>query len=347
MGSKIVSRCICFYFHADYRKLFGCRFVSNMRVDETMRSSAESRTDLLAAYRSATVHHSSAQQAVLINQILRSYFLEGLIDQALKFSSKVSFPETRSNAQYARYLYYMGVFRAVQLQYSEAHSFLTQALRKAPQEGAKGFKLAAIKAGIVVELLMGEIPDRSTFNQFKPELKPYLLVAQSVRRGDLAAFGSTVAAFESQFSADRLLSLIRRLHQSVIKAGLRSITASYSRIMLSDVKAKLGLSTVDEATDVTAKAIVDGVIDAKINYEKLFLESSWGADVYSTAEPAKQIDKRIAFCLQLHTDAVRAMEYPDVNAMAKELMETNEEILKAQKLDLEEGLDEEDDDMMM
>ena len=316
-----------------------------VRVYELSGRIGDTRATLMAAYTSACVHHSAAKQAVLINLILRCFYIQGLVDQGQKFSSKIEFPETRSNAEFARYLFYMGIIRAVQLQYSEAHSFLSQAVRKAPSTVAGGFRLAATKANIIVELLMGEIPDRSVFKG--EQLVPYLLITQSVRKGDVTEFTKVVAQYESLFIADRLISLIRRLHQNVIKAGLRSITSSYSRISLSDVAAKLGLASVNEATDVAAKAIVDGVIDARINYGNHSLESSWGADIYSTNEPAKQLHKRIAFCLQLYTDAIKAMQYPDVNEIEKELMETNEEILRAQKMDLEDGLDEDDDDMML
>ena len=316
------------------------------RVFELTNKVAEARPALLSAFRSASVHHASGKQAVLINLILRSYFLQGLIDQASKFISKITFPETRSNAEFARYLFYVGIIKAVQLNYSESHSCLMQAIRKAPQAGALGFRLAATKAAIIVELLTGEIPERSIFNEFKTPMKSYRLIADSVRKGDVATFSHILEQNKALFVKDRLWSLVRRLHQNVIKAGLRATAASYSRITLADIALKLSLSSVDEAADVAAKAIIDGVIDARINYEKGWLESTWGEDVYSTNEPAKQLHKRIAFCLQLHADAVKAMMYPDVNEIEKELMETNEEILRAQKVDLDD-LEEDDDDLMM
>jgi 26S proteasome regulatory subunit N3 len=316
------------------------------RVHELSGAVSEVRPTLLEAFRSATVHHSPTKQAVLINLILRSYFLQGLVDQASKFVSKVNFPETRSNAEFARYLFYLGVIKAIQLEYSESHSCLMQAIRKAPQGCALGFRLAATKASVIVELLMGEIPDRSVFNEFKNPMRTYLTITEAVRKGDVVAFTQILKDNEALFVKDRVWSLVRRLHQNVIKAGLRGIATTYSRISLSDVAKKLSLATVEEAADVSAKAIVDGVIDAHINYEKGWLESSWGEDVYSTTEPAKQLHKRIAYCLQLHTDAVKAMMYPDVNEIEKELMETNEEILKAQKVDLQD-LEDDDDDLMM
>lgn len=72
-----------------------------------------------------------------------------------------------SNNQTARYLYYVGRIKAVQLEYSQAQLSLIQALRKAPEVGAIGFRVQVQKLLVIVELLMGEIPQRSVFAQEK------------------------------------------------------------------------------------------------------------------------------------------------------------------------------------
>ena len=52
----------------------------------------------------------------------------------------------------------------VQLNYTDAHTNLQQAIRRAPPpKTAPGFYQAVHKYFIVVELLMGDIPDRSLF----------------------------------------------------------------------------------------------------------------------------------------------------------------------------------------
>lgn len=52
----------------------------------------------------------------------------------------------------------------MQLNYSDAHTNLQQAIRRAPPpKTAPGFYQAVHKYFIVVELLMGDIPDRSLF----------------------------------------------------------------------------------------------------------------------------------------------------------------------------------------
>lgn len=99
-----------------------------------------------------------------------------------------------------------GRIKAIQLEYSEARRTLTNALRKAPQHTAVGFKQTVSvhvflrsllsfccccceswlcvrqvhKLLIVVELLLGEIPDRLQFRQpsLKRSLMPYFLLTQ-------------------------------------------------------------------------------------------------------------------------------------------------------------------------
>ena len=113
-----------------------------------------------------------------MNIIIRTYLNQNLYEQARNFITKTTFPENVSNNQYARYLYYQGRIKAVQLEYSEAQASLIQAVRKAPEVGAVGFRIHAHKLLIIVMLLMGEIPQRQVFDQkeFQKYLQPYYLI---------------------------------------------------------------------------------------------------------------------------------------------------------------------------
>ena len=64
-----------------------------------------------------------------------------------------------------------------------------------------------------------------------------------------------------------------RLGHNVVKAGLRKLSLSYSRISLVDVSAKLELESPAAAEFVCAKAIKDGVIDAVIDHDKGWMSS--------------------------------------------------------------------------
>jgi len=310
---------------------------------------SELRPELLAAYRTACLRHDAMGQATLLNLLLRNYLAYNLYEQALKFVQKTNFPESRPNAQYARYLFYIGQIKAVQLEYSDSHSKLMQAIRKAPQASgvALGFKLAATKLAIIVELLMGGVPERSTFMQkeLKEQLRPYYALTQAVRTGDLNAFKEETQKHEALFKKDKTLTLINRLRYNVIKTGLRDINLSYSRISLQDIATKLGLETAQDAAGVVAKAVVDGVIDATIDHDKQFLKSSQKFDLYTSCEPQKAFHKRIAFCLQMHNDAVKAMAYPDETDNKDD--EDAEKRREREKMEMAEVEDDDDDEMML
>jgi len=308
------------------------------------------RAELLAAYRTACLRHDVMGQATLMNLVLRNYLAYNLYEQALKFVKKTEFPESRPNSQYARYLFYIGQIKAVQLEYSDSHSKLMQAIRKAPTNSAAalGFKLSAYKLAIIVELLTGGVPDRSTFMQkeLRVQLRPYYAITQAVRSGDLNAFKGVIERHEALFKKDKTLTLINRLRYNVIKTGLRSINLSYSSISLKDICAKLGLESEQDAAGVVAKAIVDGVIDATIDFDNQCVKSQQKHDVYSSCEPQKAFHKRISFCLQMHNDTVKAMAYPDENDNKdEEDPEKRREREKEQLANIDD--DGDDDDMLL
>lgn len=99
----------------------------------------------------------------------------------------MSFPENSNNSDLARFLYYEGRIAALQLNYSAAMGHFNQAIRKAPQEAAIGFKQNAQKWVVVISLLLGEIPERSIFRQpiHRKTLVPYLELTQGLLLFDL------------------------------------------------------------------------------------------------------------------------------------------------------------------
>jgi 26S proteasome regulatory subunit N3 len=145
--------------------------------------------------------------------LLRNYLEYNLFDQADKLVMNSTFKEaSTSNNQYARYLYYQGRIKAIQLEYSDSYKFLLQAVRKAPQASAKGFRSAAYKMLCIVQLLLGEIPERSIFRQpgLKKQLAPYLQLTQAVNVGNLDLFQKTLTTFGNTFKHDKTYTLIIR-----------------------------------------------------------------------------------------------------------------------------------------
>lgn len=266
------------------------------------------RPTLLAALRTAVLRKDIDIQASVIVLLLRNYLLMSHINQADLLVSHTQFPENAANNQVARFLYYLGRIRAIQLRYTEAHEHLTAATRKAPSSMcALGFSLTATKLLLVVELLMGDIPDRATFRVPTTEqsLHPYFLLVQAVRVGNLEDFETTIADHADTFRRDGTYTLILRLRQNVIKTGIRMMSLSYSRISLRDICIRLHLGSEESAEYIVAKAIRDGVIEATLDREHGFMKSKETGDIYATREPTEAFHDRIVACLALHDESVK------------------------------------------
>ncbi|KAF4521089.1 hypothetical protein B566_EDAN010963 [Ephemera danica] len=295
---------------------------------------------LHARLRTATLRNDFEGQAVLINCLLRNYLHYNLYDQADKLVSKSIFPELASNNEWARHLYYLGRIKATQLEYSAAHKHLVQALRKAPQH------TAVQKLDVTVELLLGDIPERQVFRHCSTRraLAPYFQLTQAVRLGDLQRFGEVLRQYGLQFQKDHTYTLILRLRHNVIKTAIRAIGLSYSRISLLDITRKLMLDSPNEAEFIIAKAIRDGVIEATLDHEKGYMRSRETSDVYCTREPQLAFHQRIAFCLDIHNQSVKAMRYPP-KAYNKDLESAEERREREQQdLELAKEMAEEDED---
>ncbi|KAK0525025.1 26S proteasome non-ATPase regulatory subunit [Tilletia horrida] len=389
------------------RTVFWLGRALELRADSTKEGSerdaglAAERTYLLSLHRTASLRHDVEVQATLLNLLLRSYIVSSnppLFDQADKLVARAPFPKaSATNAQIARYEYYVGRIRAVQLNYSEAHANFQQAIRRAPQlaslqqqyaqskskkldaqkassdksgssgasaskdgdvamaagadEGdadkplslppASGFLQTAYKFLIIVELLMGDIPERTLFRSeiLRPALAPYMSIVQAVRTGNLSLFQQTLQTHSAQFQSDRTYSLILRLRFNVIKTGIRMISLAYSRISLKDITKKLNLESEEDAEYIVAKAIRDGVVGStgsgraggagaaagwaglgggsRVDHEHGIMETREGGDVYASDEPQAQLQQRIDFCLQIHNESVKAMRYPLNNHKAE------------------------------
>ena len=166
----------CFFYYA--------------RVHEESGDLSAIRDDAHSYLRSSIIHHNHESTAVLINILLRIYLQQNQYEFAWNFVEKTTFPAEASNNEVARYLYYLGRIKAVKLDYSASQKDLMEALRKAPQKVAIGFRQQVQKLTCVVSLLLGEIPERATFKipHFKKPLEPYLMLTRAVRTGNLEEF---------------------------------------------------------------------------------------------------------------------------------------------------------------
>ncbi|KAF9590741.1 hypothetical protein IFM89_038042 [Coptis chinensis] len=218
-------------------------------------------------------------------------------------------------------MFYLGKICIIQLEYTDAKESLLQAARK-----ALGFRVQCNKWAVIVQLLLGEIPERIVFMQkgMKKALRPYFELTNAVRVGDLELFRNVADKFASTFNSDRTHNLIVRLRHNVIRTGLRNISISYSRISLKDVAEKLRLNSenpVADAESIVAKAIRDGAIDATIDHAN-----------------------GIAFCLNMHNEAVRALRFPPNNQKKEKESAEKRKERQQKEQELAKHIAAEDDD---
>ncbi|KAG5547621.1 hypothetical protein RHGRI_013347 [Rhododendron griersonianum] len=315
------------------------------------------RGNLLSLHRIATLRHDELGQETLLNLLLRNYLHYNLYDQAEKLRSKAPHFEARSNQQatpicihsyFCRYLFYLGKIRTIQLEYTDAKESLLQASRKAPAS-ALGFRVQCNKWAVIVRLLLGEIPERTVFMQkgMEKALRPYFELTNAVRIGDLELFKNVAEKFSATFTSDGTHNLIVRLRHNVIRTGLRNISISYSRISLADVAKKLRLDSpnpVADAESIVSKAIRDSAIDATLDHANGWMVSKETGDIYSTNEPQIAFNSRIAFCLNMHNEAVRALCFPPNSDKEKESAEKRRERQQLEQELAKHIAEEEDDD---
>lgn len=304
------------------------------RTKELLNDLYTIRPELLSSLRTATLRHDNETVSSIITLLLRNYLLTKDINQALNLVEKTEFPSNASNSLGARYFYYLARIHAIQLDYSAANDYVISAIRKAPQTKlSAGFIQSATKLNIVIELLMGDIPELKLVKTFEA----YFMVTKAVKLGDVKLFDQVLKKYKPDFINDDNYSLVSRLHQNVIKTGIRIISLSYSKISLKDICIKLHLDSEELTEYIVAKAIRDGVIEATINHEKGYMQSKELLDIYSTKLPQQEFDQRIKFCLSLHNDSVKSMRYPSDNSKdsnkTQESFEDESELLKA----LEDG----------
>ena len=306
---------------------------------------ASMRPRLLGAHRSACLRSDEFGEAAHINLLLRSFVSTRDFASAAALLSKVRFPDGASTAQLVRFSFYAGRVQAVRLEYSDAAASLLQASRKTPS-GSSPLRTAITAFLTIVQLLMGETPERRSLSA--PALSPYLAVARAVRAGDVARFREALTLHAAQLELHGTIGLVRRLEANVIKTGLCRIVAAYATISFTDVAKRLNIASAADAEFLAAKAIRDGVLAANLDHSAGTLISRATPNVYLTKEPQEAFHRRIAFCLDVHHEAMKAMRFPPRAARAdlesaemKKSREEEEAFIAGGDLD-----DDDDDDGM-
>lgn len=278
-------------------------------------SSTTLRNEMIKFLKLATLKHDNETKAMLIISILRNFIINGEINLASDFVSKIDFPTNDvSSSLEARYYFYLSKINAIQLNYTVANDYIVAAIRKAPHnKNSLGFLQQSNKLHGVIQLLMGDIPELSFFHQdgMQQSLYPYYHLTNTVKLGDLNKFTNILSKFKKQLIKDDNYQLCVRLRSNVIKTGIRIISLTYKRISLKDMCLKLSLDSEQTVEYMVSRSIRDGVIEANINHKDGYIETTELLNIYDTRDPQRVFDERIKFVNQLHDESMLAMRYPE------------------------------------
>uniref|UniRef100_A0A914H384 PCI domain-containing protein n=1 Tax=Globodera rostochiensis TaxID=31243 RepID=A0A914H384_GLORO len=328
---------------------------NDVNMDGVQTLAVENSSELNQRLIALKTEKNNKETATLVVKVLAAFVNCDNFSAAEDFvTSQKTLPESATNSDWARWFYYLGRIEALKgtdaETYKAAQKHFEVALRKAPQDGAVGFKQEVNKWIVLVKLVMGEIPERSLFRaaELRHVLAPYLLLTQAVRLGDVAGFDKTKKEFECTFVKDRTGALVERIHQSVIRTAIRRISTTYSHIYVKDMAKKLKLNE-QEAHEAVIKAIKEGIVraqliaaDPSVGGER-YVKFSTTDDEYRGVEPRREYDARVNELLELYNQAVKALRYPDLRNSE---VETIDEQRRREQLVLEmaAAAEEEDDD---
>lgn len=285
---------------------------------EHNNTQSEIRTEQLNMYTKAACEYNTHGQAMLIVCILRSFIMDRQYISADTFLQTIQFPPTNTvgTSVHTRYLYYKSFIDAVTLRYDRSLDNIAEAQRKAPTNTGLGFYRQCSKQYIFCEQQIGEIPQLSilyTLALQTKDLQYYRDVFNAVRSGNVVKYKQVMSDpyAKEVFEQDCLYGLALRLHQAVIKAALRRIVMVYEKMYLSDVAKRIGVENLDDVNAICAKAISDGIIEAKIDSKNLILLAIPKVDLYQSPHPRFAFTERISHCLELYNDILKSMRYPD------------------------------------
>ena len=155
----------------------------------------------------------------------------------------------------------------------------------------------------------------------------------------MAQFQQIVNRHISIWNQDGTKILIERLHESVLRVGLRRLHQAYVKITFVDIAKKLGLPSEQDALLLVQKALSEGVIQAQINEQLRCLESQKLTDLYTTRAPQEAFTTRTQILQNFHNEAVRAMRFPDKSSSRKSSQPNDEERRPSEEELMDEFMD--------
>lgn len=292
--------------------------------------------DLMAGFQTSNLRHDKVTAGTLYNAILRTNILFGRIEAASRFvacspSSFSSDLEASGCSSYPKSCYYVALIRAHFGHYHEAANLLADAFRKCPPsastntqgQGLRGFLVSLTRLNVVVQLLIGVVPELTTFTASTIHA-PYFSLARSIRLGDLSAYQATLNKYAAVFERHGTSHLVSRLHTNVLNAAIRRIQTVYKSIPLSAVATILLLPSAEQASAVLTRAMHEGVCFGTITPEGIYIPSNNSTD-YTGDVAQTTLHMLTLVANNLGGSCARAMRFPKKQGKTSLLKEVRSE----------------------
>ncbi|TKY57606.1 26S proteasome non-ATPase regulatory subunit 3-like A [Spatholobus suberectus] len=169
---------------------------------------------------------------------------------------------------------------------------------------------------------------------------------QAARKAPSAAWGFQIQCNKWAVIVRLLLGEIPErtvFMQRGMEKALRSYFELTNAVRIAKKLRLNSASPVADAESIVARAIHDGAIDASLDHANGWMVSKETGDIYSTNGPQFAFNSQIAFCLNMHNEAVRTLRFPPNAHKEKESAEKRRE-RQQQEQELAKHIAEEDDD---
>ena len=264
--------------------------------------------------------------------ILRNLLKQKNLDEVAQLLKNCEFPEHLNYSQLCKFLFYKGLFLAKTGQISQALNFISESLRKAPEEqqnkkaGVKGFIRLAQKQQIVLLLFLNERPAPRLFLQ-DTSLWRYRLITSYVSLGKNKEFQELLDKEKVSFEKDYTLSLLEKMRNVVLRNSLKKLSTAYTKISISDALGRIGISN-EQKFELPAFLAKSREHIEKFNYDprNQIIDFARTREHYSDSMVRETLLKRIKHVHGLEEQVIRSLKYKE------RVVETNE------------GVDEFDDD---
>ncbi|KAH9385907.1 26S proteasome regulatory subunit N3 [Nematocida major] len=201
-------------------------------------------------------------EAVLVNAVLMHLQRKSAFDEANVFLKGVTLSKDADVLQYALFLYLSAVVHLHSGDFSACEKAVQGALVRSVDAH---FTNECRKIHFLSLLHQGKLPDKEIFpdKEMLPENEKYKNILAGIRTCSVETFQRHVEKHRDAFKRDGLLTAITRLETAVQKEHVRRIGRIFSKITLSEISERIGVSQ-ESALFLMESAVREGTVKGTV-----------------------------------------------------------------------------------